>query len=95
MKRLIATTAIVLGLAMTTFAQGGSMFHRENSGDNGKSVYQNRGAYFSKDGDGGIMMPGLPTHGESNSQNAPLGSGIALLTAFGAAYAVAKKRREE
>ena len=94
MKKLIVTTAIVLGLSLTTFAQGGSMFHRENSGDNGKNVYQDRG-YFSKGEGDTPLMPGLPVHGESNSQNAPIGSGIALLTAFGAAYAVAKKRREE
>ena len=95
MKKLVMTTAIVLGLAMTTFAQGGSMFHRENSGDNGKAVYQDRGSYFSKETGDTPLMPGLPTHGESNSQNAPIGSGIVLLTALGAAYAVAKKRREE
>ena len=93
MKKLIVTTAIVLGLSLTTFAQG-SMFHRENSGDNGKNVYQDRG-YFSKADGETPLMPGLPVHGESESQNAPLGSGIVLLTAFGAAYAVAKKRREE
>ena len=92
MKKLIMTTAIVLGLAMTSFAQGGSMFHRENSGNNGNAVYQDR-SYFAKDGEGG--SPVLPFHGLSDNQNAPLGSGIVLLTALGAAYAVAKKRREE
>ena len=94
MKKLVMTIAIVLGLGLTTFAQG-SMFHRENSGDNGNAVYQDRGSYFSKDGDDTPLMPGLPTHGESNSQNAPLGSGIVLLASLGAAYMVAKKRREE
>ena len=95
MKKLIMTTAIVLGLAMTTFAQGGSMFHRENSGDNGNAVYQER-SYFSKDGNGSLLStPGLPGHGENTNQNAPIGSGIALLTALGAAYLVGKKRREE
>ena len=94
MKKLTITLALVLGLAMTTFAQGGSMFHRENSGDNGNAVYQDR-SYFSKaDGDTPIM-PGLPIHGSNESQNAPLGSGIVLLTALGAAYLVGKKRREE
>ena len=95
MKKLMMTTAIVLGLAMTSFAQGGSMFHRENSGDNGNAVYQDR-SYFSKAGEGSpLATPGLPTHGLSESQNAPLGSGIVLLTALGAAYLVGKKRREE
>ena len=92
MKKLIMTTAIILGMGLTTFAQG-SMFHRENSGGNGNAVYQD-GGHFSK-ADGGVIMPGLPTHGQSESQNAPLGGGIALLTALGAAYLVGKKRREE
>ena len=95
MKKLTITLALVLGLAMTTFAQGGSMFHRENSGDNGNAVYQDR-SYFSKDGNGSLLStPGLPGHGENTNQNAPLGSGIALLTALGATYLVGKKRREE
>ena len=90
MKKLIMTTAIVLGLSMTTFAQG-SMFHRENSGDNGNAVYESKGNLFRTD----PLTPGLPIHGQSESQDAPLGGGIALLTALGAAYLVGKKRREE
>ena len=92
MKKLLIATAIVLGLSLTTFAQG-SMFHRENSGDNGNAVYQDR-SFFAKEGSG-PLTPGLPTHGLNENQDAPLGSGIVLLTALGAAYAVAKKRREE
>ena len=94
MKKLMMTTAIVLGLAMTSFAQGGSMFHRENSGDNGNAVYQDR-SYFSKDGNGSPLTPGLPIHGGNSDADAPLGSGIAMLTVLGAAYLVGKKRREE
>ena len=90
MKKLIMTTAIILGLGLTTFAQG-SMFKRENSGDNGNAVYESKGNLFRTD----PLTPGLPIHGQTESQDAPLGSGIALLTALGAAYAVAKKRREE
>ena len=94
MKKLTITLALVLGLAMTSFAQGGSMFHRENSGDNGNAVYQDR-SYFSKAGGDTPLTPGLPIHGQTSSQDAPLGSGIVLLTALGAAYLVGKKRREE
>ena len=90
MKKLIMTTAIVLGLSMTTFAQG-SMFHRENSRDNGNAVYESKGNYFRTD----PLTPGLPIHGQNSNQDAPLGGGIALLTALGAAYLVGKKRREE
>ena len=94
MKKLIMTTAIVLGLAMTSFAQGGSMFHRENSGGNGNAVYQESGMFSKATGDT-PLMPGLPIHGETGNQDAPLGGGIALLTALGAAYLVGKKRKLE
>ena len=91
MKKLIITTAIVLGMAMTGFAQDG-MFHRANSGDNGNAIYESRGNMFKADR---FDMPGLPGHGESGDQNAPLGSGIAVLIALGSAYAVTKRPREE
>ena len=68
------------------------MFHRadnaKNGGD-GYALYENKGD--SKPGG----FPGVPGHGESDDGDAPLGSGIAMLLGLGAAYAVAKKRREE
>ena len=91
MKKLIMTSAIVLGLAMTSFAQGGGMFHRADNaknGGNGYSLYEDKG-----DLKGGF--PGLPDHNETGDVDAPLGSGIVLLAGLGAAYMVAKKRREE
>ena len=91
MKKLLMATAIVFGLSMTTFAQS-SMFHRENSGNNGNAIYQGR-SFFTKEG--GTPTPSNPGHGQGDNQNAPLGSGIAMLTALGAAYLVGKKRREE
>ena len=84
MKKLIITAAIVLGFGLTTFANpdGGGLFQR--------------GAQSEMTREGGdINSPVLPGHGSSGNQNAPLGSGIALLTALGAAYLVGKKRREE
>ena len=89
MKKLTITLALVLGLAMTTFAQDGSMFKRENSGDNGTSLYESKG--FNKGGFG----PSLPGHGETDAADAPLGSGIVLLAGLGAAYLVGKRRNED
>ena len=80
MKKLALTIAIVLGLSMTTFADGGGLFQR---GAEPEGMY-NRGG-----------MPGMPGHGETGNQDAPLGTGIAMLTAFGAAYLVGKKRNEK
>ena len=87
MKKLIMTTSIVLGLSLTTFEQG-SLFHRENSGENSASLYESRGG-FNKDGFG----PNLPGHGGTGNQDAPLGSGIVMLARLGSAYMFAKKRR--
>ena len=84
MKKLTLTLAIVLGLGLATFAQGGGLFQRGDMQDNNRSMTM-------RDGVG----PNLPGHGLDDNQDAPLGTGIALLTAFGAAYMVAKKHKED
>ena len=86
MKKTLLTIAIIFGLGLTTFAapNGGGVFQR------GTSETEFYGPGWRE-----TAMPALPNHGESTNQNAPLGTGIALLTAFGAAYLVGKKRREE
>lgn len=76
------TLAIVLGLGTASFAQGG-LFQRGATEENTSSR------------DGGVFTPGLPGHGETGDQDAPLGSGIVLLASLGAAYLVGKKRNEE
>jgi hypothetical protein len=84
MKKTIMTIAIVLGLSMTTFADGGGLFQRGETPEQ-KGYYGTRGGGF----------PGIPGHGETDDVDAPLGTGIAVLTALGAAYLIGKKRREE
>ena len=82
MKKLIMTIAIVLGLCATSFADpnGGGLFQRGESTEQGMTRTD---------------TPMLPTHGETGNQDAPVGSGIAVLLGLGAAYLVGKKRREE
>ena len=84
MKKLALTIAIVLGLGLTTFADpnGGGMFQRGAS----EEQTNNRDLFSS---------PVLPNHGQTGNQNAPLGTGIAVLTAFGAAYLVGKRHKDE
>ena len=87
MKKLTLTTAILLGLALTTLAdnnQGGGHFQRGASAE--EMEYANRDA-----------MPALPTHGLQNNQDATrtIGSGIAVLLGLGGAYLLGKKRRQE
>jgi hypothetical protein len=88
MKKLALTIVVVLGLGLTTFANSndGGLFQRGAS-EPTSGIYGDR---F-----GGVMTPGLPGHGESDNQDAPLGSGVAVLLGLGAAYMVAKKRKED
>ena len=85
MKKLALTLAIILGLSMASFAEGGGLFGQ------GQTVEENTPTTTMYHRDG---TPGLPGHGGTGNQPAPVGSGIAVLIGLGAAYAVAKKREE-
>ena len=87
MKKLLLTTAIILGLSMTTFADpnGGGLFQRGETPESNTCF--NRGD-----------TPLTPNHGLPGNQDAdetPLGTGIAVLMGLGAAYLIGKKRNEE
>jgi len=94
MKKLTLIIAIVLGLTVGTYAQGG-LFRRGSDAGNSPDA----GYSFSntaKSGDGGNpLLPNHNTDVNDNDQPAPLGSGVALLVGLGAAYLVGKKRDEE
>lgn len=80
MKKTIMTLAIVLGLGMASFAQGGGLFQR---GAIDESTINREDT------------PGLPGHGSTGNQDTPLGSSIVALMGLGAAYLVGKKRNED
>ena len=91
MKKLALTITIILGLGIGVYAQGG-LFHRGANADGTP-------AEVSITGDGtkgpGDHTPMLPIHQQDgDNQPAPLGSGIALLTALGAGYLISKRHRE-
>lgn len=92
MKKTILTIAIVFGLATVTFADpnGSGLFQRGIVTD---EEYYGTSSYFNRNGD--LEAPGLPNHNLVGNQNAPLGSGIAVLLGLGAAYFVAKRKKEE
>ena len=92
MKKTLLTIAIVLGLATATFADpnGSGLFQRGIVTD---EEYYGASSYFNRNND--LDAPGLPYHDLVGNQDAPLGSGIAMLTALGVAYLIGKKRREE
>jgi hypothetical protein len=86
MKKLALTIAVVLGLGLTSFANtnDGGLFQRGASEPATTELFSNR--------DGNPLLRG---QGGSGNAHAPLGSGVAVLLGLGAAYMVAKKRREE
>ena len=94
MKKLILTSAIILGISLTTVADG-RLFQRSDNAKNGFSCYNYFGATEMGERTTAPLMPGLPAHGENTNQPAPVGSGIAVLLGLGAAYMVAKKRKED
>ena len=90
MKKLALTIALALGLTIGGFAQGGGMFQKGPS-DDGNNY---------RDVTNSPMMPNAHGYnGDVNSQNGepttPIGGGLTILVGLGAAYVVAKKRREE
>ena len=83
MKKILFAIAITMMLGLTASAQGRDGFF--NTFDNG---YNNREV-----GDPlGIENPG--GHGLTTNTETPLGSGLLVLTALGAGYAVARKRKK-
>ena len=93
MKKTLLTIAIVLGTAIGAMAQQGTggLFERGYVSD---EVYYGTGdSYYFSQLRGGLLN--LPEHGLYEDQDAPLGSGLALLLGMGAAYLIGKKRKEE
>ena len=79
MKKTIIFFAIFLSITLGASAQNRGLFDRGPE-------RQSYGDYYNREGEGSLL--GLPTsHGDTNDQNAPLGSGALLLIGFGTAYA--------
>ena len=92
MKKTLLTFAIVLGISMSSFAQGGLFQYGEVSDEDyyGTAWYAlNQNNEFQRNV--GLLTPGLPIHGETDNMDAPLGGGALLLIGFGAAYALKKR----
>lgn len=93
MKKTLLTIAILLGLTMTSFADG-ALFQRNYNAETGKSGYVYFGSKYNLYGKENVPTPLLPSHGMDDDQSAPVGSGIVVLMGLGAAYMVAKKRKD-
>ena len=88
MKKLALTIAVVLGLSLTTFAENDGGLFQRGASEPTSGIYGDRGM---RD----VIYPNLPNHTANGNQDAPLGTGVAVLLGLGAAYMVGKKRREE
>ena len=84
MKKLALTIAIVLGMGIAAFAQeGGGLFGMGGTRE-----------AATREGESNSSLLNLPgSHGETNDQSAPLGSGALLLIGFGAAYALKNRKK--
>lgn len=86
MKKILFAIAIVLTISLTANAQGRESFFSDwgNDGnDNGRNSYN-------------IVLPSAIEMNNGTTQSdpgAPLGSGLLILTALGAGYAVARKKK--
>ena len=97
MKKTILTIAIVLGMAVTSFGQyftqkdqqGGGLFSR------GDLPPQEQYSVTRENDERPLLPQGYALHGDQNALDVPVGSGMALLVGLGAAYLLAKKRRED
>jgi len=69
---------MILGLAFGAMAQRDGFF-------NHWSDFDNR--------DDGLDLPELPTGGLNGDQDTPLGTGLLILTALGAGYAISKRKK--
>ena len=99
MKKLVLTAAIILGFAMSSFAQ-----NQQNNG----GLFGRGPVYEEIDGmtrDGGTFSLCFPGHNFTTNWNGgsqghdddllPLGNGALLLIGFGAAYAISKKKKKD
>ena len=87
MKKILFAIAIVMTMSVVANAQSDGFFRGYNN-----DIYDNRGALD----DAGLGLPGagMVTGGTyGNDQNTPLGSGLLVLTALGAGYAVYRKKK--
>ncbi len=82
MKKILFTIAIVMTMALCASAQRGTDGFFTNTDNN---------TYREGDDFNGVLFPSHNTTEDPNA--APLNSGLLVLTALGAGYAVARKKK--
>lgn len=85
MKKFIIGAMMLFMLSAGVYAQdNGGLFRRGAEVKNEKTENIRGGG-----------LPGLPGHGETGDQPAPIGSGLLLLGSMGAVYYLAKNKKEK
>ena len=85
MKKILFTIALTITLGLTATAQNDGFFSNWNDFDNGLDRTGN---------EIGFVLPA--SHGNGlDTPSAPLGSGLLVLTALGAGYAVTRRRKNQ
>ncbi len=85
MKKILLATAFIMMVGLFANAQGRDVFF--SNWDNGNRVLEENTTL-------NISNPGMGNFGNGNNEQAPLGSGLLVLTALGAGYAVVRKRNK-
>lgn len=87
MKKIILTIAVIIIMSLGTNAQSDGFFRTNNVDDFD---------YRNGSGIGNEIGFALPAgHGYENDTNSPLGSGLLILTALGAGYAIRARRNKK
>ena len=94
MKKTLLTIAIILGLGISSYAQTFKGSEADDSQEFGLFGFVKDGVYMRGEGGDDIDLELPGQHGLDDDQDAPLGSGIAVLMGLGAAYAFGKRRKE-
>ena len=86
MKKILFAIAIVLTISFTANAQGKNDAFVTEWGSGSRTSWG--------DDPLGLLLPTGAIGGSNDDQPLPLGSGLLVLTALGAGYAVARKRKK-
>ena len=82
MKKLLFTIALLITLSVATNAQNDGFF--KWNGNDEDDIFRDVTT-------SGLVLPS--THGDIHNYNAPVGSGIAILTLLGVGYAIKCRRK--
>ena len=87
MKKILFAIAIVLTMVVSANAQRNDGFFSNWNND----------IYGTRDGEDDPLLPLIPgvDYSNTNNSNAPLGSGLIILSALGAGYTIARKHKKE